>query len=163
MAVQEEKGWQWTGQEKQWIFTWKRDLQNQEKQVAEQVERFKAVLPEFADEAIRTGGAFLEAAGRLLSFAENAKDRKYQRLSPDQPRQLWRMHGGCAPSGQLLQRVPMYAMPSMRLTDELKHITVKPRSSDKPTDETFKSFWIVRNSRSEQTATLPRWWRKQQR
>jgi hypothetical protein len=88
MAIKEQDGWVWTGEEKRWIKMWKRDVQSKLKGVTEQVNYFQKGLPEFVDEAVKSAQPYLRSAKTLLILADRAKQRTHLPVSADEALQL---------------------------------------------------------------------------
>jgi hypothetical protein len=84
MATQEKRGWVWTPEEKEWIKTWQRKLQNQYDKMLEQLRLHERQLPQFVGDAKAAARPFLEACKPLLDLDGRRAGRKYQNISPEE-------------------------------------------------------------------------------
>jgi hypothetical protein len=83
MATHEKRGWVWTPEEREWVKTWQRKLQNRYDKMLGQLRLYERQLPQFADDAKEAARPFLEACKPLLALDPRKAGRKYQDISPE--------------------------------------------------------------------------------
>src|SRR5262245_37511556 len=87
MVTHEKRGWVWTPEEREWVKTWRRKLQNRYDQMLGQLRLYERQLPQFAGEAKEAARPFLDACKPLLALDPRKAGRKHQNISPEETKE----------------------------------------------------------------------------